>query len=162
MSLLVLRWYSKVIVLYSLKFLILLLGYYVYISMCGFSTEGMGAEVLHILFKETCNSGCCETYSFLTDGYGIFNVRTHLGACLFGCVSYTRRWGVGGGGRGGQKHVCTRVDSKEQKKKPTVPRYNCHGWLGVKNQLFIYLSCPAMISNSDSSHLTSGALPRFI
>ena len=23
----------------------------------------------------------CEAYSFTTDGYGIFNVRTHLGAC---------------------------------------------------------------------------------
>ena len=29
----------------------------------------------------------CEAYPFTTDGYGIFNVRTHLGAC----VPYPRR-----------------------------------------------------------------------
>ena len=30
----------------------------------------------------------CEAYSFMTDGYGIFNVRTNLGACSI----YTK-WG---------------------------------------------------------------------
>ena len=46
----------------------------------------------------------CEAYSFTTDGYGIFNVRTP-----FGCVSYvyTRR-------RIRHTQVCTRVDSERQ------------------------------------------------
>ena len=46
----------------------------------------------------------CEAYSFTTDGYGIFKVRTHL----FRCVPYTRR-GVR------DKQGCTRVDSQRQK-----------------------------------------------
>ena len=49
----------------------------------------------------------CEAYSFTTDGYGIFNVRTciyYLGVCRV----HTKE---------GQayKQVCTRVDSEGQK-----------------------------------------------
>ena len=39
----------------------------------------------------------CEAYTFTTDGYGIFNVRTDLGAC------HTHQGGVR------HKRVCTRV-----------------------------------------------------
>ena len=44
----------------------------------------------------------CEAYSFTTDGYGIFNVRTHL---LDACV-HTKGAGVGVGvGVGGQSQT---------------------------------------------------------
>ena len=46
----------------------------------------------------------CEAYSFATDGYWIFNVRTHLGACR------THEWRSGT-----SKSICTRVDSEGQK-----------------------------------------------
>ena len=41
-----------------------------------------------------------------TDGYGIFNMRTNLGAC---------RTHEGGGGGGRHKQVCTSVDSETEK-----------------------------------------------
>ena len=89
----------------------------------------------------------CEFYSFMTDGFGIFNVRTKSG-----CVSrtYTRR-GVR------HKQVCIRVDSEERK---TVPHPDLCGWLGVKQQLSIYLSspCPARGLNPGSSDLNSDSL----
>ena len=47
-----------------------------------------------------------EAYSFATDGYEIFNVRTHLGTCL------THE---GGGGGVRHKRVCLRVDLEGQK-----------------------------------------------
>ena len=48
----------------------------------------------------------CDAYSFTTDGYGIFNVRTHLGACR------THEQGSGT-----SKSQCTRVDSEGPNKK---------------------------------------------
>ena len=54
----------------------------------------------------------CEAYPYTTVGYGIFNVRTNLGA------SRTHRR------RARHKHVCTRVDSAEGREKLplTLPR----------------------------------------
>ena len=48
-----------------------------------------------------------EAYSFMTDGYGIFNVRT-----TFGYMLYSQR-GVR------YKQMCTRVDSEGYKNCPT-------------------------------------------
>ena len=59
----------------------------------------------------------CEAYFFFftTDGYGICNVRTHLGACR-------AHEGEGWGGVGVRhKQVYTRVDSEWQKKNPPIP-----------------------------------------
>ena len=70
-----------------------------------------------------------EAYSFTTDGYGIFNVRTN-----FGCVPYIRR-GVR------HKTVCTRVDQEGQKEEEE------------KN-----VPCPARGSNPGSLDLHYDAL----
>ena len=62
----------------------------------------------------------CEAYSFRTDGYGIFNVRTNLGV----------------GRRGArQKQVCTRVDSEEHKNccSPCPARGSNPGSSGLKS-----------------------------
>ena len=73
-----------------------------------------GATQLFFLFScVQCFLSCfwptgCEAYSFTTDGYGIFTVRTHLGAR----VPYTD---TKGGGQT-QNQICTRrVDSEGQK-----------------------------------------------
>ena len=51
-----------------------------------------------------------RAYYFTTDEYGIFNMRTYLGACR------TQEGGVR------YKEVCTRVDSEGQKNFLTLPR----------------------------------------
>ena len=70
----------------------------------------------------------CEAYSFATDRYGIFNVRTNLGACR---TPFTR-WGSD------TKQVCTRVDSEGQKNGPSP--------------------CPTRRSNPGPSDLNSDSL----
>ena len=56
----------------------------------------------------------CEADSFTTDGYGIFKVRTNVGACRTheGVAGGGGRGGETGGGGGRHKQVCTRVDSE--------------------------------------------------
>ena len=70
-----------------------------------------GAERSYVAFGKVnfCNlkwfSVSREAYSFTTDGYGLFNLYTILGACC----THTK-----GGSR--HKQVCTRVDSERQNK----------------------------------------------
>ena len=124
----------------------------------------------------------CEANSFMTDGCGMFNMRTHLGAC---------RTQEGGSGTKksaqelilrGQKICPARglnpgsLDLKSdsiylclttelQSSPPLLsPWYDLHGWLGVKQQLSIYpplLPPPSMyqpMSRADGSWQTSGLL----
>ena len=70
----------------------------------------------------------CEAYSFTTDGYGIFNVRTNVRAC--------RRHE---GGSGTNRYIiCTRVDSEGQQNCPSP--------------------CPTRGSNPGPSDLNSDSL----
>ena len=84
------------------------------------------------VFVIPCHRLYCKDYSFTTYGYGIFNVRTSLGACS----THERR-----GWRGDRhKQVCTRVDSEGQK--------NCAS------------PCPARGLNPGSSYLNFDSLTR--
>ena len=71
-------------------------------------------SLVYAVFVCDRTTGCeCEAYSFTTDGYGIFNVRTNVGACC----AHEGEEGGGvrggwGGGAGTNKPVCTRVDSE--------------------------------------------------
>ena len=59
-----------------------------------FSQAGNGSSLstvlpsFFLLFPHVCAMFCCfhttgcEAYSFMSDGYGIFNMRTNVGACL--------------------------------------------------------------------------------
>ena len=66
-----------------------------------------------------CSVSCshttgCDAYSFTADGYGIFNVRTNVGAC----GTHEGRWGEGVR----HKEVCTSVNSEGQKHCPSPCR----------------------------------------
>ena len=62
---------------------------------------------MHAVFLCDHSTGC-KTYSFTTDGYGVFNVHE------FGCVSYRRRWGMGWGGGGSSCFVLVSITENDQ------------------------------------------------
>ena len=66
-------------------------------------------SITHHVYTVLCDhtTGCCEAYCFMTYGYGIFNVRTHLGVCRMAVRS---------------KQVCTRIDQEGQKNVTYLPR----------------------------------------
>ena len=86
-----------------------------------------------------------KAYSFTTDGYGIFNVRTHLGA-----VPYTRRAGSD------TKKSAQELTRRDRKNCPSAV-----DWALTANYLSLYLSSPCSARGLNlirSSDLNSDSL----
>ena len=80
-----------------------------------------------------------EAYSFTTDGYGIFNVRTNLGACR----THERVGVGGGGGRGGRGGSSTNKFAQKLSRRDKKKMFLAMSGKGMKCKVF---GCGAVVS----------------